>query len=112
MNHNLSRRDFLKIAGVGLGALAFNPHKPFKAPPPLPQFPSGDRLGRVFGKIDIRSEPSFDAPSVGLLYDDQVVVCQQETITKGAQNPNIMVQRWTKTPDGYIYSPYLQPVKN
>src|SRR6476660_1585354 len=112
MNQNLSRRDFLKIAGVGLGVLAFNPLKPFESPLPLPQFPTGDRLGRVFGKIDIRSEPSFTAPSVGVLYDDQIVVCQQETTTSGAQDPNIIVQRWTKVPEGYIYSPYLQPVKN
>lgn len=112
MNQNLSRRDFLKIAGVSLGVLAFNPLKPFESPLPLPQFPSGDRLGRVFGKIDIRSEPSFNAPSLGVLYDDQIVVCQQETITSGAQDPNIIVQRWTKVPEGYIYSPYLQPVKN
>jgi L,D-transpeptidase-like protein len=112
MNQNLSRRDFLKIAGVGLGVLAFNPLKPFEYPLPLPQFPAGDRLGRVFGKIDIRSEPTFNAPSVGVLYDDQIVVCQQETITSGAQDPNIIVQRWTKVTEGYIYSPYLQPVKN
>src|SRR5215212_6889861 len=62
MNQNLSRREFLKIAGVGLGALAFNPLQRLEFPPPLPQFPEGDRLGRVFGKIDIRSEPSFSAP--------------------------------------------------
>ena len=112
MNQNLSRRDFIKIASVGLGALAFRPSRLLAGPSPLPQFPAEDRLGRVFGKIDVRSEPSFNAPSVGVLYDDQIVVCQQETITKGAQDPNIIVQRWTKTPDGYIYSPYLQPVKN
>ncbi len=112
MNQNISRRDFLKIAGVGLGALSFNPFKSLEAPPPLPQFPAGDRLGRVFSKIDVRSEPNFDAPSVGVMYDDQIVVCQQEVVTNRALNPNIIVQRWTKVPEGYIYSPYLQPVKN
>src|SRR5512135_2947608 len=109
MNQNLSRRDFLKIAGAGLGALAFSRFNPREVPPPLPQFPAGDRLARVFSKIDVRSEPSFTAPSVGVLYDDQIVVCQQEVITKGALDPNIIVQRWTKVPEGYIYSPYLQP---
>src|SRR4030095_15366816 len=112
MNQNLSRRDFLKIAGVGLGALAFNPFKPLEAPPFMPQFPAGDRLGRVFSRIDVRSEPSFNAPSVGVLYDDQVVVWQQELVTRGAQDPNVIVQRWVKVPEGYIYSPHLQPVKN
>jgi hypothetical protein len=47
-----------------------------------------------------------------VLYDDQIVVCQQEVVTRGALDPNIVVQRWTKVPEGYIYSPYLQPVKN
>lgn len=112
MNRNLSRREFLKIAGAGLGALAFNPFKPLETPPLLPQFPTGDRLGRVFSRIDVRSEPSFNAPSVGVLYDDQIVVLQQEVITRGALDPNIVVQRWMKVPEGYIYSPHLQPVKN
>src|SRR5574341_958826 len=120
MNRNLSRRDFLKIAGVGLGVLAspwrhgdtFEPNKHLGSPPPLLQFPTGDRLGRVFSRIDVRSEPNFNAPSVGVLYDDQVVLWQQELATRGAQDPNVVVQRWVKTPDGYIYSPHLQPVKN
>jgi hypothetical protein len=56
MNQNLSRRDFLKIAGVGLGTLAFNPLKRLESPPPLPQFPEGDRLGRVFSRIDVRTK--------------------------------------------------------
>jgi L,D-transpeptidase catalytic domain len=112
MNQNLSRRDFLKIAGAGLGALAFNPLKRLESPSPLPQFPEGDRLGRVFSKIDVRSEPNFNAPSVGVLYDDQVVVWQQELVTRGEQNPNVIVQRWVKAPEGYIYAPHLQPVKN
>jgi len=112
MNKNLSRRDFLKITGMGLGALAFNPFKPTKSPFLLPQFPAGDHLGRVFGKTDIHSEPSFSAPSVKVVYDDEIVVWQQEVITRGALDPNIINQRWVRTPDGYIYAPSLQPVRN
>src|SRR5678816_1224082 len=112
MNQNLSRRDFLKIAGAGLGALAFNPLKRLEFPPPLPQFPEGDRLGRIFSKIDVRSEPNFNAPSVGVLYDDQIVVWQQDVVTRGYRDPNYTNQRWAKIPEGYVYSPQLQPVKN
>ncbi len=115
MNRNFSRRDFLKIAGAGLGAfasLAFNPFKPPEHPRPLPQFPAGERLGRVFSKIDVRTEPTLDAPSVKVQYDDDIVVCQHELVTSGAINPFIINQRWTQTPDGYIYSPQLQRVKN
>jgi len=112
MKNTLSRRDFLKLTGLGLGALAFNPFKPESFPLALPQFPTGDHLGRVFGKTDIHSEPSFNAPAVKTVYDDEVVVWQQEVITRGALNFDVINQRWAKTPDGYIYAPALQPVKN
>ncbi len=115
MNQNLSRRDFLKIAGAGLGALtsfAFNPLKPSEHALALPQFPTGDHLGRVFSRIDVRSEPNLSAPSLKVLYDDEIVVCQQEVITRGTIDPNVIAQRWMLTPDGYIYAPHLQPVKN
>jgi lipoprotein-anchoring transpeptidase ErfK/SrfK len=112
MKNTLSRRDFLKLTGMGLGALAFNPFKPERSPLSLPQFPAGDRLGRIFGKTDIRSEPSFNAPSVGTLYDDAIVVWQKEVITRGTIDPIYINQRWAQTPDGYIYAPSLQPVKN
>lgn len=112
MNRNLSRREFLKITGVGLSALALNPLKPKDFPFVLPQFPEGERLGRVFSKIDVRSEPSFDAPSVKVQYDDDIVVWQQEVVTRGLLNQNVINQRWVHTPEGFIYSPQMQPVKN
>ncbi len=109
MNQNLSRRDFLKIAGAGLGALASlgsNPLKPSDHPLALPQFPTGDHLGRVFSRIDVRSEPNLSAPSVKVLYDDEIVVCKQEVIS-GAIDPNVIAQRWMLTADGYIYVPHF-----
>jgi len=112
MKKSLSRRDFLKLTGMGLGALAFNPFKPERSPLALPQFPVSDRLGRVFSKIDVHIEPSFNAPSVKVLYDDEIVVWQQEVVTRGALDMNIINQRWVSTPDGYIYAPQLQPVRN
>jgi lipoprotein-anchoring transpeptidase ErfK/SrfK len=113
MTNKISRRDFLKLTGAGLGALAFNPFgRPQAAPLPLPQFPVAERLGRIFSKTEIHSEPHFNAPSVGTLYDDAIVVWQQEVVTRGALDPNIINQRWVKTPDGYIYAPSLQPVRN
>jgi len=95
-----------------MGALAFDPSRLRFMPPALPQFPAGEQLGRVFSKIDVRSEPNFDAPSVNVLYDDAVVVWQQEVVTNTAPNLNVINQRWVKTPEGYIYAPQLQPVKN
>ena len=66
MKQNLSRRDFLKIAGVGLGALAFRPRKSFDleyffAPKRLPQFPASDIIGRVLENgIKLRAQPTTD----------------------------------------------------
>jgi len=112
MKKTLTRRDFLKLTGLGLGAMAFNPFKPERLPLALPQFPVGDRLGRIFSKTDIHSEPSFNAPAVKTIYDDEIVIWQQEVITRGVLDQNVINQRWAKTPDGYIYAPALQPVKN
>jgi L,D-transpeptidase catalytic domain len=33
-------------------------------------------------------------------------------VTTGAIDPNLLNQRWVKTPEGYIYSDAVQPVKN
>jgi L,D-transpeptidase catalytic domain len=112
MNQYISRRNFLKLTGAGMGAMIFNPFKPARSAFALPQFPAGDRLGRVFGKTDIHTEPNFDAPAVTTVYDDTVVVWQQELVTNTAINPNVINQRWVKTPDGYISSSAVQPVKN
>jgi hypothetical protein len=62
--------------------------------------------------IDVRSEPNVNAPSVGVLYDDAVVVWQQEVVTLGVLDPNLLNQRWVKVPEGYIYSDNVQPVRN
>ncbi|MBI4759720.1 MAG: twin-arginine translocation signal domain-containing protein [Chloroflexota bacterium] len=39
----ITRRDFLKLAALSAGALAFNPFQKLA----LPEFPQADRLGRV-----------------------------------------------------------------
>ncbi|MBK9927266.1 MAG: L,D-transpeptidase [Anaerolineales bacterium] len=115
MQNNISRRDFLKVSGVGLaglGALALKGYNPLELSRPLAQFPAAERLGRVFSKIDVRGEPNINAPSLGVLYDDAVVVWEHELVTRGAIDPNLINQRWVKTPDGYIYADNLQPVRN
>jgi len=112
MINTISRRNFLKLTGLGMSALMFDPIRLGNYSPALPQFPAGDHLGRVFSKIDVHSEPNFDAPVSTTLYDDAVVVWQQELVTNAAPNLNVINQRWVKTPDGYIYAPQLQPVQN
>jgi hypothetical protein len=56
MRQNISRRDFLKLTGAGLGALAFMPGKGINfdklfdelaRPKRLPQFPASEIIGRT-----------------------------------------------------------------
>ncbi len=60
---SFSRRDFLKLGGLGLGAIALNPFKqPLKRISPLVTFPAGDRLGRIavtpnFNSTELKAAP-------------------------------------------------------
>jgi len=119
MNHNLSRRDFVKIAGASLGVLAFNPHKTFNldifsTPKRLPQFPASDIIGRVVDTgIDLRSSPTNDPSqnnSVAKLDADTLVEWNRQVI--GSVIGGLANQRYVETPKGYIYASVLQPTRN
>lgn len=114
-NSKFSRRDFLKLSGIGLGALALNP-KLRALPRKLwaPEFPQAERLGRVTVGVDeesvrLRSGPSTEAAEIGRLSGDTVVEWLHEVVGYAANYRN---QRWVETPQGYIWAPFLQPVKN
>jgi lipoprotein-anchoring transpeptidase ErfK/SrfK len=103
----LTRRGFLHLAAAGLGAMGLHPwNKLFS----LPDFPPAERLGRVVsGRVDLKSKPNPESQTVGVLFEDAVVPWLREYV---GSNPNRTNQRWVETPDGYIWSPYLQPVMN
>lgn len=111
----LSRRDFLKMAALGLGSLSFGipPSQPLWIDRlVLPDFPQAERLGRVaVGMVDLKVRPDPESPSVGVLYEDAVLPWLREA---AGVRPNLIFnsQRWVETPKGYIYGPYLQPVFN
>lgn len=111
-----SRRDFLKLSGLGLGALAFNPLKgAFKNVSLLPQFPAGDFLGRVavtpnFYSTELKGTPDGQAPAIRNVGQDEVVVWQREVV--GTDGFGGTSRRWVETPEGYLYASHLQPVRN
>jgi len=114
MKKPISRRDFLRVTGMGLGALALNPLKleSFYVPRRLPQFPEGEILGRVLGMTDILNRPSTDplqASSVGVLYDDNIVVWGREVIGNAVGRTN---QRFVETSQGYLFASVVQPTRN
>lgn len=107
---NLSRRDFLKLAGLGLGTLALNP---FSRVLPLADFPASERLGRncTGGTVDIKSQPDVASSTVKTIYEDTVLPWLRE-VNALKSDLNRINQRWVETPEGYIYSSFLQPVRN
>ncbi len=122
----LSRGDFIKLAGLGLGSLAlrFKPtasslqpttfsqqHQTLlRARSRLAEFPQGERLGRVLGvKVEVKARPDDESPTVKELFEDSVVVWLHELV---GSRPLWNHQRFVETPEGYIYSPNLQPVRN
>jgi lipoprotein-anchoring transpeptidase ErfK/SrfK len=124
--HNLSRREFLKFASIGMGALAISPiskHLNFSAAfqsQTLPDFPKSDLLGRNCttdtslqwgGTVPIMTNPDIISKKVRDAHADEVFAWQRE-VSAGSLNLNNPNQRWVETPEGYIWSPYLQPCKN
>ena len=104
----------MKLAGLGLGSLALRPG-PFEATRRLPQFPAGDYLGRVavtpnFYSTSLRAQPDENAAALRDVQQDEVVIWQREVI--GSNVAGRVNRRWVQTPDGFIYTADLQPVKN
>lgn len=120
-NNSPSRRDFIKLAGLSLGALALRVNSKsgrssrIEEGLALPQFPAGDNLGRVavvpnFYSTVLRSQPNENAPAVRNVAQDEVVAWQRTVI--GSNVAGRANRRWAETPDGYIYAVDLQPVRN
>ena len=110
----VSRRDFLKLAGVGLGAMAFKPFdlESFYVPKRLPQFPDSKIIGRVLDDTDVRSRPDNNPllnNSVGIIGADTLIPWGREVIGTVAGLTN---QKYLETAQGYIWSSRVQPTRN
>jgi hypothetical protein len=112
-NSTFSRKDFLKLSALAMGGVALAPleRSSFTRLFKLPEFPEGERLGRVcYGKWDLKARPDHDSPTVGSVMDDAVLPWIKEaTGTFSIYRNN---KRWVETPQGYIWGAYFQPVRN
>jgi lipoprotein-anchoring transpeptidase ErfK/SrfK len=125
-NRPVSRRDFLKLAGLGLGAMALRPftsrlglHQISYAVL-LPDFPQADLLGRNCtadtsmqwgGTIPIMARPDVGSTKVRDAHRDEVFPWLKEVSAENI-DVNVPNQRWVETPEGYIHSLNLQPCHN
>jgi lipoprotein-anchoring transpeptidase ErfK/SrfK len=104
----LTRREFLKKSLIGAGAFAISPVVDWSA---LQQeWPDAEQLGRncTGGWIELKSRPTDNSVTLNKVFEDSVVIWLQEVIG----TPRSISRRWVETPEGYLYSPYLQPVRN
>src|SRR5512133_3454796 len=100
----ISRRAFLQRSAMAVGGLVVSPFTGGWQPKP------DERLGRVnVGMVERKKGPDPDSPTLGPVYEDTVVPWLREVV---GRRPFRFNQRWVETPDGYIWTPYLQPVQN
>jgi len=103
MSSSLSRRGFLKIAGLALGSLAFRPVFPRQAEQDL-----GEIARVTIFEIDLHSLPRDDSNIIGKRYRDQIVHIYEEVISPDGPAWNPL---WYRVWGGYLHSAYLQKVK-
>lgn len=111
MTADLTRRSFLKTAGLGLAGLALRPlnRLGLQRQTYIPgSYQPTDRLGRVLEpELEIKSRPDENSPTLGTYDEDDVVPWLRQMV---GPKLNYYAQRYIETPDGFVYAPSLQPV--
>ena len=105
MSPQINRRDFLKISGLALASLAFNPFPPYSDEYNQPTTP----LGRITRDISVFRAPTWpDGDTVAYLHRDDIVNLYYE-LTPVSGPPYNPV--WYRVWNGYIHSAYVQKVR-
>lgn len=99
---SLSRREFLKLGSLALGALAARPFLVDKGQE------SGNQLGRVaYESVSVFDAPRLNASTVGYRFRDELLDIQYSLspLAGPAYNP-----LWYRLSDGYVHAGLIQPV--
>jgi hypothetical protein len=102
MGQRLERRDFLRLAALSAGGLAFRPVPPIGGE-------SGPGLARVAATwIGLYAEPSFRSRRLARLLRDEILSPQaQEPSDEGPAHNRL----WYRLSDGYVHSGNVQLVR-
>lgn len=99
----VSRRDFLKLSAMGMGALAFNPLKS-----PWLAYDSSE-MGRVAIKsVSVYSQPDDKSSIVATHYRDDLVNIYYDEVSEKGPGYNPL---WYRVWRGYMHSAHIQKVK-
>ena len=112
-NIPIHRREFLQKSLYSIAGLTLSPAI-FGKQLTLDDWPSAQYLGRntvyLPSSLPIRTKPSVEGDLVRYLAEDEIVVWLREVIGDAPiGRPN---RTWVETPEGFIYCPSLQRVKN
>lgn len=103
----LGRRSFLKVGAISGAGLLIRPERGEGA---IRGFPQAERLGRVTEpSVEVFSRPRPDSLQVGTLHFDDVVIAHRQIVGVGVYPHNHV---WVETPDGFVWSPNMQPVRD
>src|SRR5258706_770250 len=112
---SFTRRDFLKLAGLGAGAMALRPFSGIlRAPVPIvpmghwEDFPKAEHLGRLTQTLGLYSAPRVDYTPVGKVYEDTVVEWRRAANGE-RKDLSVVTHHWVGMPDGPLFSTDVQP---
>ena len=103
----LSRRDFLKLALLSLGSVAWRPLRRLTRGEGT-LWGQGLRWARVtISRVPIFTEPDYHAPKVGLFTRDTLFPILEEIVSPNGPPYN---PRWYRTWRGFVHTAYTQRV--
>jgi len=110
MRNNISRREFFKLSGLGLGSLLVNRSL-------SDWFPEGEGwstkpigIGRItVHDVDVFAIPDIKSDPIDIKFRDHLVPIFEEILP-----PNAIpaTPRWYRIDRGYMFSAYIQRVDN
>ncbi len=100
---SLTRRDFLKLGGAGVLALAL---AELRLDEVLAEAPVSFQGRTAISGVPLYESPLFQSRQIKLIGKDQVLDIQSQLTGEGAYN-----RIWYRLADGYVHSADIQPVR-